>query len=136
MEHSSAECINEKCWPLVGERRGRIWFARRWTQSVGRPVDVEFDAAAVLDREERKGDVIGFLHTHPQTTAVPSLRDLSTMRGWASCFGKPLLCVIDGIDGPAGYRFDSDVSSAERLAEVQLLKRGIVIGVDVGVATT
>lgn len=122
--------MNEECWPLVGERRGRIWYARRWTKTVGRPIDVEFDAAAVIEREERRGDVVGFLHTHPNSPAAPSRRDLHTMRAWASCFGKPLLCVIDGTDGPAAWRFDDDESSGERLPAVEMFKRGVVIAVD------
>ena len=130
MGHSSSECVNEECWPLVGERRGHIWYARRWTKTVGRPADVEFDAAAVLEREERRGDIIGFLHTHPNTSANPSRRDLHTMRAWAGCFGKPLLCVIDGTDGPAAFRFDDDESVGVRLAEVETFQRGVVIAVD------
>ncbi len=59
------------------------------------PVSVEFDAQRVLKREETKGDIVGFYHTHPHQFGVsPSDRDIRTMAGWVSCFGKPLLCVI------------------------------------------
>lgn len=97
---------------------------------VGRPASVEFDGPAVLEREERKGDVIGFLHTHPNSDAEPSRRDLRTMRAWVSAFGKPLLCVIEGIDGLAAYRFDDDASDGERLPAVEAFPRGVIIGVD------
>lgn len=130
MEYSSTECVNEECWPLVGERRGRLWCARRWTRSVGSPAEVGFDAAGVLEREADHGDVIGFLHTHPHTPAQPSRRDVDTMRAWASCFGKPLLCVIAGTDGTAAFRFSDDASVGERLTGVDLLRCGTVVAIE------
>lgn len=115
---------------LVGRRRGRIWYARRTGRCVGEIASVEFDGPAVLDREERRHDVVGFLHTHPSSDAVPSRRDLDTMRAWVGAFGKPLLCLIDGCDGLAGYRFDDDESSGLRLSAVERFPRGVVIAVD------
>jgi proteasome lid subunit RPN8/RPN11 len=47
-----------------------------------------------MNREEKHGDVVGFLHTHPDGPAAPSKRDLRTMRAWWSAFGKPLLYLI------------------------------------------
>ena len=125
---SSSNC--EHAWILVGRRKGRVWYARRIGRYAGEPASVEFDGAAVLVREERKRDVVGFLHTHPVSEATPSRRDLDTMRAWVSAFGKPLLCVIEGTDGLAGYRFDDDESRGERLVSVELFPRGVVIGVD------
>ena len=52
-----------------------------------------------MEREEVRGDVVGFYHTHPSMPPVPSARDAATMPAWVSCFGKPLLCVIDGGGG-------------------------------------
>jgi hypothetical protein len=120
----------EECWLLVGRRKGRIWQMRIISRSVGLPASVEFDGSAALDREEKKGDVVGFLHTHPASDAVPSRRDLATMRAWVSAFGKPLLCLIKGIDGLAGYRFDDDSSAGTRLLAVESFPRGVLIGVD------
>ncbi|HUG94404.1 MAG TPA: Mov34/MPN/PAD-1 family protein [Planctomycetaceae bacterium] len=120
----------EECWLLVGRRRGRLWYARRIGRCRGQPASVEFDGPAVLDREERKRDVIGFLHTHPASEATPSRRDLATMRAWVSAFGKPLLCVIEGTNGLAAYRFDDDESTGEPLLSVEVFPRGVVIGVD------
>ena len=91
---------------------------------------MEFDAAAALEREERRGDVVGFLHTHPCGSARPSRRDIDTMQAWCSAFGKPLLCVIRGADELAGCRFDDDESPGERLLLVETFPRGVVIGVD------
>jgi proteasome lid subunit RPN8/RPN11 len=76
------------------------------------------------------GDVIGFLHTHPDGPASPSDRDVRTMRAWRLAFGKPLLCLIDGPVGIRGFRFDNNESTGEPLAIVEAFPRGVVIGVD------
>jgi proteasome lid subunit RPN8/RPN11 len=120
----------EECWALVGRRQGRIWFARQIARCTGDAASVAFDALAILEREERSGDVIGFLHTHPTFIAQPSQRDLNTMRAWVSAFGKPLLCVIQGTDGLAAYRFDDTRSLGDRLQLVEAFPRGVLIGVD------
>ncbi len=120
----------ELCWYLVGERRGRVWHARRCGRAVGEPASVEFDGGRVLRREERQRDVIGFLHTHPGMPAIPSGRDLRTMGAWCSCFGKPLLCVIAGADGIRGYRFDNDSEDRIELSAVELFSGGVLVGVE------
>jgi proteasome lid subunit RPN8/RPN11 len=91
---------------------------------------VHFDGTWVLGREETHGDVVGFLHTHPDGPPMPSSRDVRTMRAWCLAFGKPLVCLIDGPGGLRGYRFDDDESQGERLAFVEVFPRGVVIGVD------
>ena len=93
-------------------------------------VEVEFDGPAVLAREERRHDVVGFLHTHPGFAASPSRRDVATMQAWVSAFGKPLVCLIRGADGLKGYRFDDFESSGIPLATVEEFPRGIIVGVD------
>jgi hypothetical protein len=124
--------VFEQCWALTGQRRGRIWYARRRGWWAGTPDRVEFDASAVLARDEQRRDIIGFLHTHPHCAAQPSRRDINTMRAWVSALGKPLVCLIEGMDGLAGFRFDHDESSGAPLETVQVFARGIVIGVDHG----
>jgi proteasome lid subunit RPN8/RPN11 len=121
----------EECWTLVGERRGPIWYARRVRPTSGDPSSVGFDGAWVLRREERRGDVVGFLHTHPAGFPRPSARDVRTMRAWCGAFGKPLLCVIvpDG-DAPVGYRFDDDEGTGVAVARVELFAPGVVVGLD------
>jgi hypothetical protein len=69
---------------------------------------VGFPYQWVLDREEKTGDLVGFMHTHPGFQASPSLRDDATMEQWVLSFGKPLLCLIEGINGLKGYLYYSD----------------------------
>jgi proteasome lid subunit RPN8/RPN11 len=120
----------EQCWTLVGARRGRTWSARRLRRQSGEPLQVRFDGLWVLGREERQGDVIGFLHTHPGMAAQPSRRDVRTMRAWCAAFGKPLLCLIAGQDGLRGWRFDDDTSVGAEISEVQVRPRGLIIARD------
>ena len=120
----------ETCWSLLGERRGRIWYCRRVRPVRGIRVDVRFDGAWALAREESRGDVVGFLHTHPAGPHAPSERDVRTMHAWCSAFGKPLLCAIDGTDGLHGYRFDRGISSGVSLELVAKFSRGVLIGVE------
>jgi proteasome lid subunit RPN8/RPN11 len=122
--------VVERCWTLLGERRGRIWYARRTRQRHGERFQVRFDGAWALEREERCQDVVGFYHTHPDGPAVPSRRDVRTMRAWCSSFGKPLLCVIDSPVGVRGYRFVAD-GACKELAAVEVFPRCVVIGVEV-----
>jgi len=122
--------VVEQCWTLLGERRGRIWFCRRVQRVHGERASVRFDGAWALAREESHGDVIGFLHTHPDGPHSPSNRDVRTMRAWRSAFGKPLLCLIDGPDGLRGFRFDDDASNGASLQAVERFSRGVLIGVD------
>ncbi len=124
------KALCEEFWLLVGRRQGRIWYARRIGRCVGEPATVGFDGLAVLEREERKHDVLGFLHTHPTSAATPSRRDLHTMRAWTSAFGKPLLCIITGTDGLAGYLFADDRSRGWPLLTVEAFPRGVIIGVE------
>jgi len=122
--------VAEQCWTLLGRLRGRIWYCRRVRRSRGDRASVHFDGAWVLDREEAHGDVVGFLHTHPEGPAAPSQRDVRTIRAWCSAFGKPLLCLIAAPEEVRGYRFDDDESVGEALSLVELFPRGVVIGVD------
>lgn len=91
---------------------------------------MHFDGAWVLEREETHGDVVGFLHTHPDGPASASARDVRTMRAWCLAFGKPLVCFIDAPSGLHGYRFDDDESNGVRLAVVEVFPHDVVIGVD------
>ena len=120
----------EQYWTLLGQRRGRVWFLRRVHRQAGEPASVAFDAQRVLGREERRGDVFGFFHTHPSGPPQPSRRDVRTMRAWCSSFGKPLLCVIASPAGVAAYRFDTDESDGVPVQLIELFPRGVVIGVE------
>lgn len=122
--------VAEQCWTLLGQHRGRIWYCRRVRHSRGERTSVRFDAVWVLGHEETHGDVVGFLHTHPDGPAAPSPRDVRTMRAWCSAFGKPLLCLIAAPDEVRGYRFDDDASVGTALSLIEMFPRGVVIGVD------
>lgn len=94
--------MNELCYILIGKRIGRFWFGRMVRKTVGTVSLVEFDWEWVLRREEEKGDVLGFWHTH-ETDIRPSVRDADTMRAWVRCFNKELLCLIRSNNYQARY---------------------------------
>lgn len=118
---------NEEGGVLVGNRRGNIWLGRLHGRHSGGPSSVEFDWAWVLEREEKRGDVIGFWHTHPFGFDGPSGRDIRTMQGWVSCLGKPLLCLIQGQKGLVAHYFETDEDTGRPLAEVQRFERGVMV---------
>lgn len=91
----------EICYILVGKRIGRFYFGRMVKKTIGNSNSVEFNWQWVLNREETKGDVIGFWHTHPRQISEPSVseRDFKTMNAWFSCLGKILLCIIVNSEG-------------------------------------
>ena len=120
----------ERCWTLLGARQGSFWHARRRRPTRGEPTQVAFDAAWVLDREETRGDIVGFYHTHPSGAPLPSQRDVNTMRAWAGSLGKPLLCLIESNDCAIAYRFDDDEAVGVKLAACERLPRGIVVAFD------
>lgn len=102
--------INEESWVLTGGVLGRLFWAHLSHRSEGHPGSVDFPYNWFIKREETKKDCVGMYHTHPGFSATPSLRDYSTMRGWITCFGKPLMCLIEGIDGLKAYWFFDDES--------------------------
>lgn len=93
---------NEICYILVGKQRDWFWKGRLIKKAIGTSSSVEFDWRWVLKREEKKGDVLGFWHTHLDDLK-PSKRDWKTMTAWVDCFGKPLLCVIQNSDRTRAY---------------------------------
>lgn len=127
---NEASRLNERVAVLVGQCRGRIWHGRLRQRRVGNPASVAFDWAWTLEREERRGDVIGFYHAHPPGLTALSARDLRTMRAWVDCFGKPLLCVIESGEVLAGYVFHTDEDDGQPLDEVQRFPRNVVVGVE------
>ena len=124
------EHINEECAVVVGHCRRGIWYGRLRQRQMGNPTSVEFDWAWVMEREERCGDVAGFYHTHPQGLATPSQRDLRTMRAWVSCFGKPLLCLIESGDRLSASLFATDEDDGQAFGQVERFPRNIVVAVE------
>jgi proteasome lid subunit RPN8/RPN11 len=101
---------NEEYWLLTGHVDRDLWWGKRSQKTEGRPVTVAFDPHYVIKREEDVGDVVGFLHTHPNMTASPSFRDDRTMWSWVCALGKPLVCCILGADGLRAWWYDDDES--------------------------
>jgi len=124
----TTSCVEEG-WILLGHCKGGIWLARRIAYRSGAPASVRVDGPAALAREEKHGDVAGFMHTHPAGPNAPSARDIATMRAWCGCFGKPLLCVIDCPAGLLGFQFDGDESRGIPLRQMAIFPRGILVGV-------
>jgi proteasome lid subunit RPN8/RPN11 len=110
----------EVAYILIGETTGGVWHARMQWRSTGRPASVEFDWQRVMQREEWRGDVVGYFHTHPHGFTSPSSRDDKTMYTWSTCFGKRLLCLIDDGDGTKGWVYDS---ASEGRTEVSQARR-------------
>jgi len=84
----------EICYIILGRRGKKILRGRLIKKIIGKKTMVKFDGGWVLKREEQKGDILGFWHTHPDGNLSPSIRDRKTMEAWITCFGKPLLCII------------------------------------------
>lgn len=101
---------NEKSWVLLGGVNENLWWGRMTKQTQGLPCSVEFNYDWTLYREETKGDVVGWLHTHPGMLAYPSSRDHRTMKAWVTCFGKPLVACIHGVDGLRAWWYMDDES--------------------------
>ncbi len=121
---------NEESGVLVGSRKGGIWLGRLCKRRLGEAASVQFDWSWVLEREERRGDVIGFWHTHPFGMVGPSRRDVRTMDQWVDCLGKPLLCLIEVPGKIAAYLFERDEDAATSLAEAQRFERGRMVIVE------
>jgi hypothetical protein len=120
----------EQCAVLIGRREGAIWRAILEQAAVGRPAEVEFDWAWTLEREEARGDVAGFYHTHPAGPAALSSRDVRTMRAWVGSLGKPLLCLIESDGDLAAYLFATDEDPGRRLSRAS--RSGVEIEVQDG----
>ena len=86
--------MDEVSYILVGTQLNPFCFARLVRKRKGIPGSVEFNWKWVLEREEKKGDVLGFYHTHSYDREI-SGRDVKTMMAWVSCFAKTLLCIIE-----------------------------------------
>ncbi len=121
---------NEESGVLVGSRKGGVWLGRLCKRRLGEAASVDFDWSWVLERDERRGDVIGFWHTHPFGMAGPSRRDVRTMKQWVDCLGKPLLCLIEVPGEIAAYLFQANEDAPTSLAEAQRFERGRMVIVE------
>jgi proteasome lid subunit RPN8/RPN11 len=120
----------EISYVLIGQYVDGLWHARMNWRSTGSAVDVAFDWSQVMTREEQKGDVVGFYHTHPLGMLSPSSRDDKTMLAWSNCFGKPLLCVIsDGVETRA-WSYDYKKERGTSVAKVVKLRGDWIVACD------
>jgi len=111
---------DEECWVIVGKQNEKHWRGRRTRYSSGDPAKVNFDPLWVENREDTKGDIVGFMHTHPNTFAYPSITDHNTMKSWVMYFGRPMLCMISGTDGLRSWWFmDHETNTAPIECEVK-----------------
>lgn len=101
---------NEIFFLLLGKIEGGFWWGKKRERGEGGPAQVGFDADYALEQEMQHKNVVGFYHTHPNFTASPSLRDHRTMRAWVLSLGKPLVCVIKGVDGCKAWWYIDDES--------------------------
>ena len=115
---------NEVYHALIGQVEGLNWWARSLGDNAeGSPGQVAFNYQRAYDRDLSHGDVIGFYHTHPNTIAHPSQTDYRTMGAWTVCFGRPLVCLIEGVDGLKCHWFIDDetehiTSSISRIGDI------------------
>ena len=93
----------EICYVMLGKSKLRFTHGKLVRKTIGKTASVGFDWSWVLKREEQKGDVIGFWHTHPNGNLKPSERDRKTMGAWIDCFGKSLLCIIQNTSHETAY---------------------------------
>ena len=95
----------EHCWLIEGRKLPFGFLGKLRYLGSGQTHEVQFGWSEICDQEDQLGNVIGFLHTHPNTNARPSQTDLATMNAWVSAFGKSLICGIDGVDGLKSFLF-------------------------------
>ena len=126
---------NEHCWILTGTRQGQFWLCRREQMNVGQPASVEFDPDWVIRRDEKVGDVIGFIHTHPSGSLAPSQRDINTMRAWCSCLGRQLLCLISHGNEVQSFLFQNDQCNGLRMMAAQQFDENTVVVFDANIET-
>jgi proteasome lid subunit RPN8/RPN11 len=92
----------------------------RWVE--GGAAHVEFDGAWALAREEARGDVAGFFHTHPPGVTSMSGRDRRTMQAWAIAFGRPLLAAVRSGEALRVWICDKDGGAFE-VSDVPIVRR-------------
>ncbi len=106
----------ELCWVIIGRELNRGFLGQLHYLNAGQTDKVEFAWSTVTGLEDQENsEVIGFLHTHPNTRARPSVTDCQTMQAWTCALGKSLICGIKGIDGLRTYLFSPESVSANEL---------------------
>lgn len=87
--------MNEKQLTILGFCVWKFAFGVGVWPHEGNPHSVIMDARKPL--KWRKW-LLGFYHTHPNMINFPSNIDVRTFFTWGNALGKPIYCLIDGID--------------------------------------
>lgn len=100
----------ERFFPLTGLEKEGVFVLYKTPSylRIGTPTLVEFDGESIVRDPLVLTILQGFYHTHPNFPATPSGIDIQTMNAWVVAEGKPLACVIKGIDGVRCFLFISD----------------------------
>ena len=93
---------NEECWIIYGFRFNDDLYGYLAYESEGGFASVDFDWRKIFKNKDK---IIGFNHTHPGMSNLPSDIDEVTMIGWVKALGKPLICGIKG-DTQAMYLYE------------------------------
>ena len=84
--------------------------------------EVRFDYQKVYDREDTYHDVMGFYHTHPPGLKDISSIDIETMKQWARCLGKSLICLIETDNSLKGWM----ISKNNDIKEISVMTENAV----------
>lgn len=85
---------NEQAWAILGNRYQHWAWGRLEPLASGTPTSVAFEEQPLLARFEEKRDLLGFAHTHPNFSVLPSQTDYQTLKAWSLVLGRPLLGLI------------------------------------------
>lgn len=87
--------MNEVQLTILGFHIWKFYFGVGVWPHEGDPHSVVMDARQPL--KWRKW-LLGFYHSHPNMLNYPSNIDIRTFFTWGNALGKPIYCLIDGID--------------------------------------
>lgn len=87
---------NESSLIVLGFKIFGVYVGFGFKESFGTPTSVEFDVDFGI--KYRKW-LLGFYHVHPNMLNYPSSIDHQTMYTWCNVVGRPLFCMIEGLDG-------------------------------------
>lgn len=104
-EMPSTDSNNEIFYAIFGKFFLKYFFYGKLTDyNEGSPTKVSFDQFKIFEKIKAGENLIGFYHTHPNFLPDMSSTDVETMFGWLISEGKPLLCIINGINWLDGGR--------------------------------
>lgn len=87
--------MNETQLTILGFRLWNFAFGVGVWPHEGNPHSVVMDIRKPL---KWRRWLLGFYHTHPNILNYPSNTDIHTFFTWGNALGKPIYCLIDGID--------------------------------------